>query len=207
MLKLTDIMTRDVVTVAPETSLRDVVELFTAKHISGAPVVSGHEVVGVISAADILGVEVAPPEAEAMYETVDWPDAEPENAGERDNLMPGSYYADLFSDGRVDVVDRIRHGNDTPRHRLDEYAVDDVMTREPITLPSDANVYAAADVMQRRGIHRVLVVDAGKLVGIVSALDVARAVAQQKLTTTTFVFGTPVEEFETARRYSRRALS
>src|SRR5262245_8176262 len=70
MLKLADIMTRDVVTVTPETSLREVIDLFTAKHISGAPVVSGHEVVGVISAADILGVDAARPEVETGADEV-----------------------------------------------------------------------------------------------------------------------------------------
>jgi len=39
MLRLQDIMTRDVVTVSPELTLRDAMELLTSLHISGAPVV------------------------------------------------------------------------------------------------------------------------------------------------------------------------
>jgi CBS domain-containing protein len=35
--------------------------------------------------------------------------------------------------------------------------------------------------MQRTGAHRVLVMERGQLVGIVSALDVARAAAQHRL--------------------------
>jgi CBS domain-containing protein len=42
--------------------------------------------------------------------------------------------------------------------------------------------------MQRTHAHRVLVVDGAKLVGIVSALDIARAVAQRKLDTPRYVY-------------------
>ena len=54
MLRVSDIMTRDVLVATPDMTLREAAELFAAHHISGAPVVSGTHVVGVVSAADIL---------------------------------------------------------------------------------------------------------------------------------------------------------
>jgi len=56
-----DLMTREVVTIAPETSLRAVAETFLARGISGAPVcdAEGH-VLGVISKRDILHKEQGP---------------------------------------------------------------------------------------------------------------------------------------------------
>ncbi|MGH7617950.1 MAG: CBS domain-containing protein, partial [Gemmatimonadaceae bacterium] len=67
--------------------------------------------------------------------------------------------------------------------------VSEIMTRTPLcTLPSDADTHAAAALMTEQGIHRILVVDDDQLVGIVSSLDVARAVAEHKLTERTFVF-------------------
>jgi len=62
-MKVQDLMTRDVTTVAPATSLRDAAGLLATKGISGLPVVSATgEVVGVLSEADIVvkaGGEVA----------------------------------------------------------------------------------------------------------------------------------------------------
>jgi CBS domain-containing protein len=48
------LMTRDVVTVSPETSLKDVARLLIQHRISGLPVVEDGRVVGVVSEADIL---------------------------------------------------------------------------------------------------------------------------------------------------------
>ena len=54
-LCVSDVMTRDVVAVAPETSLVTVARLLSEHHISGAPVVDGSgRAVGVISASDLV---------------------------------------------------------------------------------------------------------------------------------------------------------
>jgi CBS domain-containing protein len=45
--------------------------------------------------------------------------------------------------------------------------------------------------MRRQRIHRVLVTDAGTLVGIVSAFDIAGAVADHRFTRRTYVFDHP----------------
>ena len=62
-MKVCDLMTSEVVTVTPTTSLRDAAVLLTEKGISGMPVVNdANEVVGVLSEADIVvkaGGEVA----------------------------------------------------------------------------------------------------------------------------------------------------
>jgi hypothetical protein len=54
VLSLREIMTRDVTSVPPEMPLDELAELFAARHIGGAPVVSGGNVAGVVSAADVL---------------------------------------------------------------------------------------------------------------------------------------------------------
>lgn len=54
-MKVSDLMTKDVISVTPETSLRDAASVLVEKRISGVPVVNdGSEVVGVLSEADIL---------------------------------------------------------------------------------------------------------------------------------------------------------
>lgn len=62
-MNVKDVMTSDVVTVRPETSLKDVAAILTERRISGAPVVDASgKVVGVVSEGDILFKERGPSE-------------------------------------------------------------------------------------------------------------------------------------------------
>jgi predicted transcriptional regulator len=56
--------------------------------------------------------------------------------------------------------------------------VEEAMTREAIGVAADVSVKKTADVMRQHGIHRVLVMEGNHLKGVVSALDVARAVCE-----------------------------
>ena len=51
-MRVEDIMTTDVITVEPGTTLKEVATRLIERGISGVPVVEGDEVVGVISEAD-----------------------------------------------------------------------------------------------------------------------------------------------------------
>ena len=53
-MRITEVMTTDVATVAPDSELREVAELLVRRHISGVPVVEGGHVIGVVSEQDIL---------------------------------------------------------------------------------------------------------------------------------------------------------
>jgi CBS domain-containing protein len=54
-MRIKDIMTRDVVTVQPGTSLKDAARMLVQKRISGLPVIDGAgQVIGVLSEADVL---------------------------------------------------------------------------------------------------------------------------------------------------------
>jgi CBS domain-containing protein len=57
---VSQLMTKDVVTVRPDTSLKDVAALLATHGISGMPVVQDGEVLGVISEADIVYKERGP---------------------------------------------------------------------------------------------------------------------------------------------------
>jgi CBS domain-containing protein len=60
-MKVEDLMSRDVISVAPETSLKDVAALLVEHGISGVPVIDrDRTVVGVVSEADILVKEGGP---------------------------------------------------------------------------------------------------------------------------------------------------
>ena len=75
------------------------------------------------------------------------------------------------------------------RTSLEDVTVSELMTREVKALPPNCSVEQAAEFMRRSQIHRVLVMDGPKLVGIVTTTDVAKAVAQHRVRTNTYVFG------------------
>ena len=58
-MKVEDVMTSDVITVAPQSLLKSVAQTLARNRISGAPVVEDGHVLGVVSEADILEKEAA----------------------------------------------------------------------------------------------------------------------------------------------------
>jgi CBS domain-containing protein len=55
MIKAKDVMTKEVITISPDATLIDAIELLIAKGISGMPVLDADEkVIGIISEKDIL---------------------------------------------------------------------------------------------------------------------------------------------------------
>ena len=92
--------------------------------------------------------------------------------------------ADL-NDTTPSLTFRRRRNRTTP---LEDVTVDEVMTRKVESLPPDCSIEEAARTMMEKQIHRVLVVDGETLLGIVSTSDVARAVAEHRIRTNTYVF-------------------
>lgn len=195
MLRLRDIMTTDVLTIDPDLTIREAMDVFVSKRISGAPVVAGDEVIGVISATDLLQFAAAlpgvPTEREVSSGLLD------DIAGETDAVAeipeddaPGAlYFTDLWDDAGASVVERMATPSTAEWNALEEHTVSDAMTRAPVhALSPETFVTAAADYMRRAKIHRVLVMRGRQLLGVVTATDIASAVADGKLTARTYVF-------------------
>jgi CBS domain-containing protein len=138
-MKIADVMTRDVATVSPSTSLRETARLLVRRHISGLPVVDGTRVVGVVSERDLLFKEQQPPERSRWLA---WA------------LDPMAV---------------------TDRPKLEARTAGEAMTSPPLTIASSSTVNLAAKTMLGAGVSRLPVVDAGKLVGIVTRADLVRA--------------------------------
>lgn len=191
MLRVRDIMTGDVTVLAPETTIRDAMDLLAQQHVSGAPVVSGNRVVGVVSTADLLAFAVSlgrlPVPSEGAPQVSRWDEAsEGPDLDDEEEIEP--FFAELWDDGGAELTARLNSEGMVEWDVLAEHDVSEVMTRDLWTLPSDAPAKAAADLMEEHGIHRILIVDDETLVGIVSTLDIAKAVAARKFTTRTYVF-------------------
>jgi CBS domain-containing protein len=172
MLTVRDIMTADVVAIGAETDLRRTAEILVRHHVSGAPVVADGRVVGVVSVTDLLEFMQASPTTPAEPgATVEWEEGvEP----------PGAYYVEWWTDARAEVGARFR-ALQAEWDRLRQHTVADVMSRSLCAVRPDATVTSAADYLLRAGVHRVLVLDTRRLVGILTTTDFVRAVAQERL--------------------------
>lgn len=179
MQKLRDIMTADPVTLDVDMTLREAIEALSAAGVSGAPVLEGKRVVGVVSGTDILEFEASspgvPPERVDMLEfgEIDTPsgDVDEEEA-------PGAYFVDRWFDTEGDVWTRITE-TDTPEwDRMEEHTLSEVMSSELIAYPPDTPVAVAARRMVDEDVHRVLVLEGDRLVGVVSTMDIVRGVAE-----------------------------
>ncbi len=182
MRTLADLMTSELVVLDPDMTLREAVERLVSEGISGAPVVSGGRLVGVVSATDILEFEATNPGVPSFREEQgDDPWEPPEFLDEEVSEPPAAFFRDLWGDSGADVAERMEDTGSPEWDLLREHVVGEVMTRRVVALPPGTPLEEAARVMIGAGIHRVLVTEADVLVGLVSAMDFVRAVAEGAL--------------------------
>jgi CBS-domain-containing membrane protein len=151
-VKAQDIMTRDVVTVGPHTSVPDIAAIMMERHISGVPVLIDHGgIIGIISQSDLLHrVEI----------------------GTEKRERPRKWWFLNLAD--ADALAR-------------EYAkahglkAQDVMTRYVISVREDTELRDVADILDRHRIRRVPVIQAGRLVGIITRGDLVRTLSQVQI--------------------------
>lgn len=148
-LKAADIMTKEVVSVYPETPVSEVVKLLMEKKISGVPVISRHgAVLGVISEGDLLFKD-----KELRYPSYI-------------SILGGLFY--LESPKRFEEEFK----------KAIALRAEEIMTEDVITVEEDALVSDMAAIMTEQKINRLPVVCHGKLVGIVTRADIICALAQ-----------------------------
>jgi CBS domain-containing protein len=181
MLCVRDVMTPDPVTIGPETNLRDAVELLTRHGISGVPVMRGGCVIGTLSARDIVAFEASMPGIPTERSSDDdvWVDTLFADDGD---TPPSAFFADLWEDAGADVVERFRNTDSPEWDSLAEHTVDEAMSRGVLAVRPSNPLRSAAECMRLTGAHRILVIDDERLVGIITPMDITRAVAEQRLT-------------------------
>ena len=147
-----DIMRREVITIPYATPLSEVERIFSDNRISGAPVTdeAGH-IIGILSVRDLV---------ERYAED---PDARPRR---------GNGFYHLSSE---DTQDEDFDTFEVPEEA--EETAEDVMTAQVYSVPVTAGLKEIAALMAKHKIHRVLVEDAGKHVGLVSTMEILEAMS------------------------------
>jgi CBS domain-containing protein len=173
-----DIMSSDIVTLNPETSLREAMELLAERHISGAPVLAAAGVIGVVSASDVLSFEAASPSIPAWHgERPEQGEFESSEDWQEGTEPPSAYFTELWEDAGADVAERIEQLEGPEWDALADHTVGEAMTPGVRCVQADASLAEGAAYMLDHGIHRALVLDGERLVGIVTATDFMRVVA------------------------------
>lgn len=147
--KAKDIMTADLLTVTPATSLTQFARILTEDKISGCPVVTvDGRLVGVASKTDLLARLL-----EGRHDFASSPD-----------------FRGLLGLGEEGLV----AGRGSAEESEEEVfgTVEDIMQQNPVTVLPDASILDVSRVLAENRIHRVVVVEKGKLKGIITSLDV-----------------------------------
>src|SRR4051794_41254098 len=151
-LTVRDVMETRVPAVYTSDSVERVLEVLHDHELPGVPVMNeGERCVGIITERDLI------------------------LSGENEDLhLP--HYFQLF--GGFVFVERFGHFEERLRKAVAATA-EDLMTPDPVTIEPDATVEEAARVIARRKHNRLPVIEHGRLVGVVTRLDVLEALTRE----------------------------
>jgi CBS domain-containing protein len=145
MLKARDIMTKNVVTVTPDTEITQAAKLLLENHFNGLPVVDeSGKLIGIICQDDLIVQQKRLP-LPSLFTFFD-------------GLIPLTSYRSLEKEVEKIVAT----------------TVSQAMTTDPITTDPDASLEDIATLMVNNNIHTLPVLDCDRLVGVIGKEDVLR---------------------------------
>jgi CBS domain-containing protein len=150
MLKVREVMTREPVTVSPETEIAEAARLLLDKRINGIPVVDrGGTLVGILCQSDLITQQKKFPIPTVF------------------TLLDG-----LIPLGSMKSLDR-------EVQKITATRVADAMTPDPVTVGPDTDLAEVASLMVDRKFHTSPVVEGDELVGVIGKEDVLRTLMRE----------------------------
>ena len=149
MLTAKDIMTKDVITVPPDLSVKDLAALLLSHRIGGAPVVDADQtLLGVVTESDLIdqSKNVHIPTVISILDSVLY----------------------LESPRKMDLEIKKMAGR----------TVRDICASELVTVTEDTPLSDIATIMSEKKVHTLPVLAAGVLVGVIGKTDLIRAISQ-----------------------------
>lgn len=145
MVKAREIMTRKVITVAPETEILQAARLMLENHLNGLPVVDGEgNLKGIISQSDLLAQQQKIP-------------------------LPSFF---VLFDSTLTLPSQKSIEKEVKK--MAAFKVSEAMTPDPVTVDAETGVEEIATLMVKHNIHTLPVFDQGRLVGIIGKEDILR---------------------------------
>ncbi len=146
-----EIMDADPVTVGVDATLEEVVRKLQEHDVNGLPVVNaGGRCVGMITEADLV-------------------------IGDEEGDLHVPHYIELF--GGLIFLEGMRHFEERLKKATAARA-QDLMTEDPVTIGPEATAKEAAHVISAKHHNRLPVVEHGRLVGLVTRVDVLESLAR-----------------------------
>jgi CBS-domain-containing membrane protein len=140
-----DIMTRDVITVTPDTDITQATKILLERRINGLPVVDKNQrLVGIVCQSDMIAQQQRIP-------------------------IPSLF---TLLDGYI-TLSSAKHFEKEVQ-KIAATLVAQAMTADPVTVKPDTSLEEIAHLMVGKKLHTLPVVDKGKLVGIVGKEDMLR---------------------------------
>ena len=150
-MRAMDVMTTNVITVSPDTSVQALATLLSERGISGVPVVDANgRPIGIVSEGDLL------------HRVETGTDRRPERRTGRRR----SWWLDTIASDQDLARDYVKSHGRTAK---------DIMTRDVVTVTEETDLADVATLLEANRIKRVPVVRDGKIVGIVSRANLVRA--------------------------------
>ena len=150
-LTVLEIMTTAVITVKPETTVRELADILAKNKISGVPVVDDKgRVLGMVSEADVIL---------------------------QDADLHFHYYIQFLES--VIYLQSVHKFEERVRKSIGS-RVTEIMSEEVVSVSPDATVRETATLMADRDVNRLPVIENERLVGIVTRGDIVRAIAEHR---------------------------
>jgi CBS domain-containing protein len=152
-LTVADIMDPEPVTASPDDDVETVVRLLRSHELPGVPVVNAAgRPVGIVTEADLILTD-----------------------GDQDLHLP--HYIELM--GGIVYLEPLRRFEARLR-KAAASKVKDLMTADPMTIDATAGVHEAGRMIVESGHNRLPVVEHGRLVGVVTRVDVLEALTREE---------------------------
>jgi CBS domain-containing protein len=153
MLKVKDIMTREIITVSPETEIVTAAKILLEKRINGLPVIDAFgRLVGVLCQSDLVAQQMSIPIPSVF------------------TLLDG--YIPLT------IIKRI----DKEVEKIAALTVKQAMTPNPVTVGPETDIEDVAKLMVDKKYHTLPVMEGDKVVGIVGKKDVLKTLLSEPQT-------------------------
>src|SRR3989344_1695301 len=154
MIKVSDIMTKNVIFVSPFDSIKEAARLMYLNALAGVPVVDeASRVMGIVTETDLVKLE------------------EPVHVPKMLAILGSFIYLDNPMNG--DEIEK-------QLEVLNATKVNQVMTTDVVSVKPDDSVETLAEIFLHKKVNPVPVVADGKLVGVVSRADIVKIIAGDK---------------------------
>ncbi len=150
MITVKEIMTKEVLTVTRETSIKELSDLFIKHRVNGFPVVDGTgQLTGIVTEKNLIeqSKNLHIPTVIALFDAV------------------------IYLESGKKFEEEVKRYNAT--------RVEDIYTKAVVTISPDTGIHEVASLMAEKSVHSIPVVEGKTILGIVGKLDVIKGLARE----------------------------